>query len=85
MAGVADLQRGAAVRESNHNGLVVTKDLQTAEEQRLTLASRHHHLEKRHFTNKICDNLQSSNCKTQRYSLVSMSQFKSSSQLQSNC
>lgn len=44
VAGVVVLQRGARVGEGSHDGLVVTEYLQAAEEQRLTLASGHHHL-----------------------------------------
>lgn len=50
MAGVVALQWGAAVWEGGHNGLVLTEDLQTREEQRLTLASWHHHLKGRHIS-----------------------------------
>ena len=45
VAGVVALQRAAAVRERRHDGLVVAEDLQAAQEQRLALASWHHHLE----------------------------------------
>lgn len=42
--GVVALQRAAAVWKGGHDGFVVTEDLQTAQEQRLTLTSWHHHL-----------------------------------------
>ncbi len=41
---VVALQQAAAVGESSHDGFIVAEDLQTAEEQRFTLASWHHHL-----------------------------------------
>lgn len=44
MSGVVALQRAAAVWESSHDRLIVAEDLQAGQEQRLTLASRHHHL-----------------------------------------
>lgn len=44
MSGVVALQQSAGVGESSHDGLVVAQDLQAAEEQRLALTSRHHHL-----------------------------------------
>lgn len=44
VAGVVALQQSAGVGEGSHDGLVVTEDLKAAEEQRLTLTSRHHHL-----------------------------------------
>lgn len=37
-------QRAAALRESAHDGLVMTEDLQAGQEERFTLATRHHHL-----------------------------------------
>lgn len=44
MSGVVTLKRAAAVWESGHDGLIVTEDLQTGQEQWLTLTSWHHHL-----------------------------------------
>lgn len=45
VACVVALRVAAALWESRHDGLVVAEDLQAAQEQRLRLASWHHHLE----------------------------------------
>lgn len=45
VACVVALRVAAALWESRHDGLVVAQDLQAAQEQRLRLASWHHHLE----------------------------------------
>ena len=48
--GVVTLQRAAAVWKGSHDGFVVAEDLQTAQEQRFTLTSWHHHLVEENFT-----------------------------------
>lgn len=53
MSGVVALQRAAAVWESGHDGLIVAEDLQAGQEQRLTLASWHHHLGERRLSPRL--------------------------------
>lgn len=46
-SGVCTLERAAAVWESSHDCLIVAEDLQTGQEQGLTLSSWNHHLRRK--------------------------------------